>query len=432
MHNLVIKLKGIYIAYFFLLIAPTFVCTIVLKQIPIIAVIIAFFLSAVSIYVQKKIVSDSYFKSIQILYFLPITISLFSCTLALINYNDTNFYIYYSKFLPTRIINIIFYWTITTFLYSIFIKQKNYQKILYIYSIGIFIAFAIIGLCQIMAMVLNLPFPDFGTRTHLHSISLPILPNLKRITSIADEPSYLVPFLIDATLIFIFLRKYILATILVLLCVCSLSFGGYVNIFLLGCFYLFLNRKKIKVKYIYTTLFFLSIILITLGKYLLPLFEIILNRREFSSNFEASDSARTSVISLIFEFIKESNWVYILFGHGPSSFKYLNLSKTLYDGSPFHTTSNNLFVDIAYEGGLFSLFCIILLFARLYYIFNKKEKKNNKNIIFLSKILIAHLFLTSMYRADYVSPRFFSILLILGLLYKICKNDFHYNSNLPT
>lgn len=105
----------------------------------------------------------------------------------------------------------------------------------------------VFGIWQIFHNVLGIWVPTVETRNELYFASFM---GLQRVTSLADEPSYLVPFLIDAMLICFYLKRKILSCLFLVVCLFSLSFGGYLELIILCITYVFLTKSFSKLKFL--------------------------------------------------------------------------------------------------------------------------------------------------------------------------------------
>lgn len=91
-------------------------------------------------------------------------------------------------------------------------------------------------------------------------------------------------------------------------------------------------------------------------------------------------------------------------------------------GGPVHATSNNIFSDMVYELGYFGLTCYIALFFKMIKkAYDGIYQNRNCYVAFLFSV---HLLISSMYRADFMQPRFWIIMfLILKIIQIEDKNE---------
>jgi O-antigen ligase len=127
------------------------------------------------------------------------------------------------------------------------------------------------------------------------------------------------------------------------------------------------------------------------------------------------ESERVVVISNTVHSLLGTSFINIFFGFGPASFKYLALTDSIIRGR--HSTSNNIFIDNLYEFGVVGFLCCMSLF--IYLLLDSFYKAKDNKYYFISYLLTTHLIISSMYRGDYVSPRFWILLTLIILLRNI-------------
>lgn len=414
--------------YFFLFTASISVCTITLPS----AEYLTIFLSFIMLipFYRREMIINKYFKYVFLLFVLPIIIStLFTCV-RLGFKNDSYYYDYFTDFLPGRLIHLILFAIILNYIHTYInknnIEKKKLEEILKSYLYGIFIILGIFGIWQILNSLFGIWCPEVQTRGNLYFASDM---GINRVTSLADEPSYLVPFIIDGIFIALFLRKRIIPILLLIVLLFSLSFGAYVEIFFLSISYLFLMSRKNRIKIISILFICLIIFIIAFPDIINVVFTIISSREELQSGFEMDDTSRTAMIIYPIKTLLKENFFVFLFGNGPASFKYLETS----DNNCIFATSNNILVDLLYEGGLLSFTLIIALFIFIWGLFSKSNTSHYN--LTLIKLFLIHVVLSSMYRADYASERFMSILVIIETFYLILNRNtlsesIEYNENI--
>ena len=248
---------------------------------------------------------------------------------------------------------------------------------------------------------------------------------IKRVTSLADEPSYLVPFLIDALLISLFLGWRKIAFVIIAIVLFTLSFGGFMELSILALSYLFLASSKDKMKILSIGIILLLILILFFPQVVDLLIGIVSARAELQSDFDPNDTARTAMIIHPLEKLFEDNMLAILFGNGPSSFKYLYES----DADSLFVTSNNIYADLLYEGGVISFLSLALLFYFIWNLFSHKKFALDRRLV-VSKLFVIHILLSSFYRADYASERFVVLFIVIEIFYLIIKNDAFLKPNI--
>lgn len=376
---------------------------------------------------EGKVILTPGVKIVSFLVFTPVIMSIIiGLPTGLLSDNTYISYFGYFKESSGRYINLAL---LSVFFVSVSsicsIRGKNIQRdFIYAYWIGCLV-FILFGIWQAFHFYFGLPFIDLQTRAHLHSVPQALKALVPgRLTSIANEPSFFAPIIIDFLLISILMvnRRKIFFTIILTLSVSLLlltfSFGGYLNalfltiIILVIIFIRSLVRLRIKKKEI----IFICILLLvvpclfkTFGGY----FEIVTAR--IPALFDLEHNSRAFMVFMPFVWLFESHPLNLLFGFGPKSYALIGGQISLPSGSPVHITSNNFFTDFAWEAGLIGLFSVIALFIillRMSLTFNKIMTKEH----WVGCLLTFHLMFSSLYRGDFFSLRFWVLLLIILIL----------------
>ncbi|TQR12718.1 O-antigen ligase family protein [Psychrobacillus soli] len=390
--------------------------------------------SSIVIFKKGHLKIDSLSKSVIVLFFLPIFLSTITIILNIFFIEDLD----YKSFLETdfvnRLINVLVYFFVT-FLLVDYINNENKNKIFKMISLYLFgcIFMLAFGVWQLLHFVFGIPFLELDTRSLLHSVDVSIAQFNFRLTSLANEPSFFAPFIIDSIILsFLFIKKSLYRILFILFATMVLFFtfsgGGYVNLLLVVVSLLVILNIGIYNKFKYKTVLlasFLTILFSILGVFIFNIFNVgkilypVLGR--FDTMFDSTGSARTYMVTQPFKWIFEYKVWNILFGLGPNSFEYLKYVKKLPSGEPIHSTSNNLFTDFTFENGFVGLICVISIFIIIMrrVLINLKIEVNKYSVV--TYMLLVHLFITSMYRADYLSPRFWIIILIIIYLVKNFK-----------
>lgn len=388
-------------------------------------------ISIVRFFVKRKIVNDFFFKILIFCFFLPlflsIIVSFFNVNLLSENKDYVN---YFFKDSLGRKINILVFFLIFIGINSIIKNNNKYmlKKILKSYVLGVTIFISIVGLWQVLNKYFNIPIPfELNSRTHIHSAGT-VASFLKiRLTGLANEPSYAAPYLIDVIILSYLFRYKKLFIFNLFILLLTYSGGGYIDLlflFMLIFFHKGLARRKIKVSIIILSIFFiLSLISSNYSKFF-ELFSPVLNR--FSSEhdlFSIKYNIRSYMVIMPFVWIfLEKGFFPYFFGMGTGSFKYLSNTKFFYDGRSVHITSNNLFSDFVYECGYIGLVLLIIMFILLFKRLEKNFKKNKNIYNKVNLILFFHLIVSSLYRADFLSSRFFLIISFIKILELLGKN----------
>jgi hypothetical protein len=303
--------------------------------------------------------------------------------------------------------------------------EKFQYNVIKFYWLGCLIL-CIFGIWQAFHFYLGVPFFEIDTRSHVHSVPsflIELVPG--RLTSLANEPSFFVPFIIDAFLLTIFMVKrkitmLFLSTILFALLILTFSPAGYFNglilIIVILLFFaerIILNKSINKASLILSFLSVTAIIIVIIFG-LLDYTQIVTFRLSYL--LDTTEHARAFMIFMPFVWLMSANPLNILFGFGPKSYAFIGNLVGIFDtDNPVHVTSNNLLTDFVWETGLVGLICVVCLFLFLFSkSLNKKSRYKKNNYVAL--MLTMHLFITSIYRGEFFALRFWVILLIVVLL----------------
>ncbi|KEZ48768.1 O-antigen ligase family protein [Metabacillus indicus] len=303
------------------------------------------------------------------------------------------------------------------------------KNIVNMYPAAVFLLIAV-GIWQFFHFTYNVPFLDINTRSFVHSSEGPTLFDF-RLTSFADEPSYLGPILIDFLILGLLLfRKWYTYIPLILLpagflLLFSFSLSAYVNIvFLIGFLAVLLVfhksfPKKILVYLIVAGAVVFGAAFVVANDLMMDFFNPIIGR--FSTILDFEHHSRMYMYVMPFFWLFDHSFISAMFGYGPGSFEFLAQTKILPSIAPVAISSNNMYIDIMFEHGVIGF---LLVFTGLVLVFVSLIKHYKKNIYyFIALLLYVHMLITSLYRADFVTPRFWGILLIVGLLSLIGKYE---------
>ena len=399
---------------FFFFTAPISVCTIVLPNVELVTLLLSLLMM---LFFSKRIVKlDNYSKHVLLLFFLPTLISaLFACC-QIVFKNDLYYYEYFQYNLPGRLFHVFSYILIFAYVHACLNTESSIgTTILKSYTWGIVLILGLFGFWQILGNF-GIWCPDVETRDSLYfARDL----GINRITSIASEPSYLVPFLLDGILISVFLRKKVIPIFLAIVLLFSLSFGAYMEIVILTFSYFILSTAKQRAIFFTAIGTVILIVVLAFPEVVNLVVEIVGSRQELQSGFDMRDTSRTAMIAYPLIALFRSDILTILLGNGPSSFKYLNAS----DDDAIFSTSNNIYVDLLYEGGIISFLCLILLAIYFWKIVSSLKVTNPLDKL-LVKLFLIHMALSSFYRADYASERFTVLLLVIEIFYLTLKQNY--------
>jgi hypothetical protein len=364
-------------------------------------------------------------------FYVPGILAIFAALYNLTVMLSVHYVDYVIQSMPTRIINLSLYLMLFYFFFKLitFLNDKTLLSITRWYLFGVLIV-AAIGIWQFLHFMIGYPMINLSTRSFVHSVDTNVLFNF-RLTSITDEPSYLVPFLIDAIVIGLVVysskKKYFLQVLIPCLFVLIFSFSvsGYANMAILLGFacIVFLttkveNKKKILRYFLYGLIPVLIIIFVKWDFFLL-LLQPITGR--FDTLFDIHHHSRLYMLIMPIAWLFDYSWVNSVFGFGPGSYGFLAQTKFLYHQGPLSVTSNNIFIDLLFEHGIFGFLFIVFMFL---FVFYRLFKVRNEHRYFLySLVLWVHLAVTSMYRSDFVSPRFWAIVIIVFIFVEIGKRE---------
>lgn len=373
-------------------------------------------------------------------FFIP---AVFSILAALYNAQVilSNEYIkYLTESMPNRLINMLLFLILIFSILKMIkkISDETLVRIVKAYLIGVGIIM-FIGLWQFLHFLIGYPMPELATRAFVHSVDSDVLIDF-RLTSILDEPSYLVPFLIDVMIIglafmstyFRYAWKILLPSIFLL--VFSFSVSGYANLLIvLGVALLLLlttryfNRKKIIFSLILLAVPILIISLLNINL-ALNFFGPILGRLDTIFDIEQHSRLYMLVMPIIWLF--DYSFINVLFGFGPGSYEFLSYTKFLHHQGSLSVTSNNIFIDLLFEHGILGFLFLVSMF--IYIAIRLFKKREKHSYYFFGLVLWIHLIVTSLYRSDFVAPRFWAIVIIVFILIELAERSLEYKSKNST
>lgn len=322
----------------------------------------------------------------------------------------------------TRMINLLVNLSIFVFLtgYAYSAPFKFGERILRFYYVLLFIS-VIGGLWQFFSFFWGIPFPELAVKSNFHGVGEEAKFQFgSRLTSFFAEPSYFVAFVIDFLILSFFLIKkwkflgpVIIIGIFVL--IASYSISGMANVVLLmfiataiSLFASNLRRKKdvIRAFLLISILMTTVVVAVTVGAdVLLPYYE------RFGNRIFVGNDHRFDTIGRAFRTWLDNGLTVQLFGFGPGMFALFK-----YQAEPMEGTSNNLYLDFLFENGIVGVVAVILFFV---YFFKKGlSRLQIERYSFVGVMLVMHLAISSLYRADFISPRFWVIIFIIIHLFK--------------
>lgn len=394
----------------FLVTASLSVCTILFGKFDWIILFFCVFLSLPFVRWQHYRPSRL-FRYITLLFYIPFLISLCWSFVLISIVNDVAYNNYITSPLIFRTLHVALFYLVL-FYSDTLISHKPRNISIHLLSVfvwGVIIFLGLFGLWQILGSLTGVWVPQIETRNALYSARAL---GINRVTSLADEPSYLVPFLIDAILILLLFKKKKLALLLGFLLVMSLSFGGFMESAVLLSAYVLMSSKATKVKVVALIMTSICIFIIAFPDLVDIIVQIVLSRKELQAGFDPSQTSRTAMIVYPIEKWSEFDFVSLAIGYGPGSSKYLleaNPSEALF------VTSNNVFADLLYEEGLIGVAGLVILFV----LFWRNTYSYEKRIKIFVRLFVIHIILSSLYRADYSSARYTALFIILLALHRL-------------
>lgn len=411
------------------LFAPFAVSSVISEIVPVITLpvllILLNFIFLSFILLKKGIVFREVEKKIILIFILPIIASTFNVIVTLLTEESPFFADYASSHMFNRLFLVIANITILLGLIRITSGKSYVQKFTLIrkYYYGLIIM-AFVGVWQFISYFTAIPFLNLETRSHIHSVAEGTTFLIStRLTSLSNEPSFLAPLMIDLMILSLLFAKkknyqFIIALFVLIF---SFSGGGYVNLFFLFLAFIWIYGKykeiRIKKKYLLLGVFFALIFVLSAVsnlEFMNELFSPILGR---GAELYTTHSSRNWMIVRTFTRVLEGSFLNSLFGYGPNSILFLRLTEALPNGRMFHVTTNNIFADAVFELGYFGFLMYLYFFWKLFSI-SLNSLKNNK-YKFVGCLMTVHLFLSSMYRGDYMTSRFWIIVFIIMTLGKI-------------
>lgn len=199
-------------------------------------------------------------------------------------------------------------------------SNEKLEKYLMVFCWGIIIFLGIFGIWQICGSLFHIWVPTIETRGDLYSARAL---GISRVTSIADEPSYLVPFLIDAILILFYLKRIILVSLLSIILLFSLSFGGFSESIILISVYFLFSSKSNRLKILCGIIAVFLILILVFPNVFELVVQIVQTRKELQEGFDPSQTSRTAMIIYPISKWEEFDFISLFLGYGPGSSKFL-------------------------------------------------------------------------------------------------------------
>lgn len=285
------------------------------------------------------------------------------------------------------------------------------------------VIFAVLSIYQILSFKYGLPFIE--TRSNVWGADQETKEQLGfRITSIAQEPNFYAPILIESILLSYLIlprKKFILFLMVNMFLVYkTYSTGVYIHLFTIYILFVFFFNTK-PIKKIVTLMLILSPCLISL-------IILMTNNQYFITklNVELSgESSRTQwYMTIISEIFNSENFFNLVFGHGLNTLSYFNELSILTSSNLYFSISNNFYIDILWDSGIlgfvFFIFGMTLMAKRLLSI------KNKNDYGFIALLLFFSFLITSLYRSEYTSTHFIWVVLNILVCYAITIKKGNY------
>ncbi|WP_445404079.1 O-antigen ligase family protein [Acinetobacter vivianii] len=366
--------------------------------------------------IKNNVLHKNFFELISGYYIAIIVSTIFGFILVYVL--DSSIYALKDVNMYGRIANITLFSLLSLFIVSLsYYDKKKFspRKMVLFYAVGCFVLI-LTGYWQAASLYLGMGSFPFETRSMVHGVGKTDYDIEGRLTGIAAEPSYFVPFVLDFMILslFVFKRnvvKIIFFTISTLILILSFSPSGYMSaVGSLALALLFVANIRDK-KYIY----FLSLILSLSALFIIFMFDKIGNIGYVLGRLEnVTEDVRFLTIYEALNVFFNSNILTILFGYGLTNFKFASLH-TNYSQLE---TSNNIFADILVELGVVGLFFVLGVFVKLFILIRKSTIPVLQR--FVCYALFFDLLITGLVRADYATSRFF---IIIALIFLISKSN---------
>ncbi|MFQ1757307.1 hypothetical protein ACK37B_00050 [Aeromonas veronii] len=288
-------------------------------------------------------------------------------------------------------------------------------------STFIFLFFAYV---QQFFFYLHIPF-FVESRSDMHGVPQvlrSIIPN--RITSIAREPNFYAPVLIESIIIsrFIFsgFWKYVFIFSTLVILVLTFSGGAYAHLILLLLFFI-VQRITFTSKGLMSLLKIITVCLV-FGLVVSMLFEneiaILLDFIEAKTSTESSGASfRSQVMTVIFNEWSSSSLKSLIFGHGIGTLAFFN---EISGGRIYldFAITNNFYLDYLWDTGIIGLLLFVVFWGYGFSFFFNRRKKS---IFFESGLLLFFsLLITGLYRSEYVTTHFSWVLALVIVIYRVC------------
>lgn len=366
-------------------------------------------------FINKNNILDKSFFKILSNYYLALIFSVF-LGFIVVYVLDESIYALKEISMYGRILNIALFSLLSWFIVSLsFYDQYNFspKKIAFYYAVGCFFLI-LTGYWQAISLYLGIGTFPFETRSVVHGVGKNDYDIQGRLTGLAAEPSYFVPFVLDFMILSLLvfkknIIKFIFFSIAAFVLILSFSPSGYMSAVgsLLLALIFVANFKSKKYIYILSMLliFFIIFILSMLDKF--KNIGYVLGRLT-----QINEDVRFLTIYETLNVYFDSNVLTILFGYGVTNFKFASM----YTNYSQLETSNNMFADMLVEFGIIGLLLILIMFLKIFFLIRNSFISNLQK--FVCYALFFDLLITGLVRADYATSRFFIIIALIFLFSK--------------
>jgi O-antigen ligase len=370
---------------------------------------------------------DKHLKLFLVLFLISLGFAILSAFYTATVLNSAEYLSYLKGSMITRLAYYLSFFMFVYFGYRILSSEpRDSESIVKIYPLSISLLVAV-AYWQLAYFMFNIPFLNLDTRSFVHSVEGVTMFDF-RVTSFTNEPSYMGPFLIDLIILaFLFVKRKWVYTLVVLLptlfiLVFTFSVSAYFNLVLvigfLMVYLMFHPRFPKKILWMIPLVGVIGLVglYIVNPDLLAKFFSPIWGRRD--NLFDPTQSSRIYMYVMPFQWLFDHSIISGLFGYGPGAYEFLAGTKIVpHTQMSLAISANNMFIDVLFEQGVIGL---ILVLAGLISIALFLLRNGMKNMYyFIALVEYFHLMVTSLYRADYVTPRFWSVFLIIALLVKI-------------
>ncbi|MGY0616914.1 hypothetical protein [Vibrio sp. FJH11] len=303
-------------------------------------------------------------------------------------------------------------------------KERSLRKFIKLSLLSALI-FIVLGYWQVIGKFLGIPF-FIETRDWMHGVPSAlraVFPS--RVTSIAEEPNYLSPILMESLILIVFLVRHSLTRLMLLLLtfgivLLSFSGGAYINfILLLGFVFVFTFLKTVLTGKTRISHFFILVLIVVLVLFLIYIGTILIEFIYYKMSTEASGSSSRSQFMISFvQLITESNFTQLIFGHGLGTMSVLDEFGMHSEDYLFRIT-NNYILDMFWESGALGILMIFSFFMLLFYPCFKYGFTSVK--FFIGGLLTFHLLIASTYRSEYLSTHFAWVVFLILCIYKMAE-----------